>query len=220
MVNNINQSWNQFFYNEMSKKYFRNLIKLINKNYKNDSYFPEKNKIFNAFIKTDLNNLKVIIIGQDPYHTRTVADGLSFSVDKNSLIKPPSLRNMFKELKSDLNIDRQNYNLEDWAKQGVFLLNTILTVKENEPLSCKDWNWDKFILNLLKYLWNQNNSYIYLLMGNYAKQYEKYINKDKDFIIKTVHPSGLSANRGFFGSKIFSKINNLLLKLNKKEIKW
>lgn len=216
----IDESWNEFFINEKSKSYFKNLIKLVNQKYDTGNYFPSKNKIFNAFIKTRLNNLKVIIIGQDPYHTKTVADGLAFSVEKDSIIKPSSLRNMFKELKQDLDIERNNYNLEDWAEQGILLLNTILTVKENEPLSCKEWGWDNFIINLLDFLYNQNDSYIFLLMGNFAKEYQKYINKDKDYIIKTVHPSGLSASRGFFGSKIFSKINNLLIKINKKRINW
>nr|MDE6473249.1 uracil-DNA glycosylase [Ureaplasma sp.] len=160
------------------------------------------------------------ILGQDPYHTPNVANGLAFSVNNELNYTPPSLRNIFKELKSDLNIDRSNTNLEDWVNQGVFLINTILTVYENQPLSCSEWGWEEFILNWINYLNLSNSRYIYVLLGNHAKKYIKYINLDKDIIIQSSHPSPLSYKKGFENSKIFSKINKKISEINKEQIKW
>lgn len=183
----------------------------------NKIIYPEKDNIFNAYKLTPYENIKVVIIGQDPYHNEGQAQGLAFSVpDKFKL--PPSLKNIYTELNSDLNISNINGNLEYWAKQGVFLINTILTVEKNTPLSHSKIGWDNFVLDSIKEI-NKKDKIIFLLWGGEAKKFKKYISPN-NFIIESAHPSPLSCYRGFWGSKPFSKINDILKENEIELIDW
>ncbi|MDE6289150.1 MAG: uracil-DNA glycosylase, partial [Ureaplasma sp.] len=166
-----NSDWIEFFNKELNKEYFKKIIDKVDKEYKINKLCPKKEDIFKVFDLCSLNNLKVIFLGQDPYHTPNVANGLAFSVNNELEYTPPSLKNIFKELYSDLKIRRVNTNLEDWVKQGVFLINTVLTVYENQPLSCSNWGWNSFILSFINYLNNSKSKYVYVLLGNNAKNY-------------------------------------------------
>lgn len=204
------------------KKFINNNSIIINEilskiDFDNKIIFPNKKDIFNAYKLTPYENIKVVIIGQDPYHNDGQAQGLAFSVPDNFKL-PPSLKNIFIELKSDLNIINENGNLEFWAKQGVFLINTILTVEKNKPLSHSKFGWDKLITETIKEI-NKKDNVIFLLWGGEAKKYKKYITSN-NFIIEDPHPSPLSCYRGFWGSKPFSKINNILDKNNIENINW
>lgn len=184
--------------------------------------YPRPDQVFRVF-KTNPEKVKVVILGQDPYYKPNQANGLAFSVD-NNINTPRSLKNIFKELKSDLNIERTNSDLSDWEEQGVLLLNTALTVKHNQPNSYKK-EWSQFTKNLITFLASNYPDIIYILWGQNAINYEEYINnytpKPHFAIIKTSsHPSPLSAHHSFFGSKPFSWINKQLEKQNKPKIKW
>lgn len=216
---NIDSSWNDFFNNLKSDEKINELFTKINKAYKEDIYYPEYNDIFKAFKLTSLNKCNIIWFGQDPYHQIGKATGLAFSINPGAKISC-SLRNIFKELYDDLSIKRTNTDLSDWATQGILLLNTVLTVKQNTPLSCEKWGWNHFIVKFLNYIHEINRPFIFILLGNKAKELKQYINLKKDYIIESSHPSGLSYNKGFKGSKIFTKINNILFKLNYKKINW
>jgi uracil-DNA glycosylase len=207
-MNLPHNSWETFFKNETSKPYFKNLEKILVLEYTKYKVFPKKEDIFTAFKLTPLESLKAVIIGQDPYHNEGEAHGLAFSSLASK--RPPSLKNIFKELETDLGIKRDNNNLTDWAKQGVFLLNTILTVRKNEPLSHKQIGWEIFTDEVIKTISDNTNKTVFVLWGNNAKQKKKLINLNKHIIIESAHPSPLSFKRGFEGSKPFSKINNLL----------
>ena len=176
-------------------------------------------EIFNAFTKTSFDDVKVVILGQDPYHGEGEANGLAFSLNDDVRITP-SLRNIFKELESDLKIKRENKDLSGWAKQGVLLLNAILTVEKDRPLSHKDLGWEKITDYIIKYISNYKEKVVFILWGNYAKEKKKLIDLNKHFIIESNHPSPLSASRGFFGSKPFSKTNDYLIKNNQSVIDW
>ena len=191
-------------------------------NQTNPDVYPRPDQVFRVF-RTKPENIKVVILGQDPYYKPNQANGLAFSVNSN-ITTPRSLKNIFKELKSDLNIDRTNSDLSDWEEQGVFLLNTALTVKYNQPNSYKK-EWSQFTKKLITFLASNYPDIIYILWGQNAINYEKYINnytpKPHFAIIKTSsHPSPLSARHSFFGSKPFSWINKQLEKQNKPKIKW
>lgn len=210
--------YHDFIHVESKKKYFELLDKKIDNDYKKYVIFPTKNNIFKSLSFFCISDAKLVIMGQDPYHTKDTADGLSFSTSNN--FTPPSLRNIFNELESDLNIKRTNSNLEDWAKQGIFLLNTILTVKESQPLSHSKIGWEIFTNNLLNYIYKINPEIIFLALGNNALHtYEKSL-IPKSNIIHTSHPSFFSYTKGFKGSKVFSKINSLLEKKQKNTIIW
>lgn len=215
----INNNWNSILEQEFKKDYFKNLISFIDKEYEKDEIFPSKNEIFNAFKLTDYENVKVVILGQDPYHGYDEAEGLAFSV-KNHIKRPPSLRNIFKELKNDLNIDRENNSLQDWASQGVLLLNTILTVKKDTPLSHKNIGWEQFTDEVIKIINKKEEPVVFVLWGNFAKTKKNLITNKKHLILEGAHPSPFSANRGFFGTKPFSQINKFLKENNIKEIRW
>ncbi len=191
--------------------------KLI-KEYQEKVVFPEFENIFKCFSFFNIKDTKVVLLGQDPYHNYGEAMGLSFSVRQGIKI-PSSLRNMFKELKSDLNIDRTNTDLTDWAQQGILLLNTYLTVTLNEPKSHSQLGWEQLTDYIIKYIDENVEGVVFILMGNDAKKKVNLIKNSKN-VVSTVHPSGLSASRGFYGSKIYSKTNELLKELNKQEIKW
>lgn len=201
-------TWEQFIENESKKEYYIKLQEKIS-SIKQPIYPPEK-EIFSAFQLCSYDNTKVIILGQDPYHGPNQAHGLSFSVKKGNKI-PPSLRNILKELKNDVNIDRQSSDLTEWAKQGVLLLNNVLTVTEHKPNSHKNFGWEIFTDNVINELNKNKKGLVFILWGNNAQIKAKNIDQTKHFIIQSCHPSPLSANRGdFFGSKPFSKCNNLL----------
>lgn len=208
--------WEKIIDAEKEKKYYKDLILFIDNEYKNKVIYPKKENIFSALDNTSFDNVKVVIIGQDPYHGTNQAHGLAFSVENAKM--PPSLRNIFKELNSDLGIKRENNNLTNWSEQGVLLLNAILTVEDNKPLSHKNKGWEIFTDLIIKETSKKGNI-VFILWGNYARS-KKNLILENNYIIESVHPSPLSASRGFFGSKPFSKTNNYLKENNIKEIKW
>ncbi|MCV2502441.1 MAG: uracil-DNA glycosylase [Candidatus Lightella neohaematopini] len=215
-------NWNNLLKHEWKKDYFKKIIKFI-KDRKSDGYeiYPNNNRIFHALNITKFNKVKIVIIGQDPYHNPKQADGLAFSVNKGIKI-PLSLLNIFRELKSSVDnfIIPSHGNLYSWAIQGVLLLNSILTVEKNKPLSHSQIGWELFTNKIIKILDFYHNGLIFLLWGNFAKKKIKYINKSKHFILTTSHPSPYSVNLGFFGCKHFTIANNILIKQNKKPINW
>ncbi|MDD2180848.1 MAG: uracil-DNA glycosylase [Bacilli bacterium] len=218
-INITNNKWDDILQEEYKKEYFQQLISFIKREYKNKTIFPEFKDIFNALMITDYEDVKVLILGQDPYHGINQAHGLSFSVYNNQK-RPPSLRNIFKELEADLGIKRNDNNLTDWALQGVLLLNSILTVEEGKPLSHKSTSWEVFTDNIIKALNDKSEPIIFVLWGNYAKSKKNLITNKQHIIIEGTHPSPLSANRGFLGSKPFSKINLYLERKGNNKVKW
>ena len=216
----IGNKWDSILNEAYNKEYFKNLIDFIKQEYKNKTIYPKQNEVFNAFRYTDFDNVKVVILGQDPYHGPNQAEGLSFSVS-NEVLKPPSLKNIFKELESDLGIPFPKDNsLKPWAKQGVLLLNAVLTVEEHKPTSHKDKGWEIFTDNVIKTLNKREKPVVFILWGAYARAKKEYITNPKHYIIESAHPSPFSARNGFFGSKPFSKTNEFLKKNNIKEIDW
>lgn len=214
------QSWVNALLNEMKKTYFIELINFLEEEYKNQTIYPSKENIFQALETCSIEDCKVVIIGQDPYHQPEQAHGLSFSV-LPGVKTPPSLRNIYKELRDDLNIDipKTGY-LMKWAKQGVLLLNTVLTVREGEPNSHKNKGWEQFTDKILVELNKQERPIIFVLWGKHAQSKETLISNGQHVILKAHHPSPLSASRGFFGSKPFSKINKILEELKNEPIDW
>lgn len=215
----VNNNWDIILKDEYEKEYFKNLLNYINEEYNNKTVYPLKENIFKALEYTDYNDIKVVILGQDPYHGEGEAQGLSFSIP-NDIKITPSLRNIFKELKNDLNIERTNTDLSDWAKQGILLLNAILTVCKDTPLSHKDKGWEIFTDEIIKKINEREEPVVFILWGNYARSKKKLITNKNHYIIESAHPSPLSASRGFFDSKPFSKTNNILISINKESIRW
>ena len=216
----IGNDWDQVLNEEISKEYFQELLEYIKSEYKTKTIYPAQNEIFNAFRYTNFDDVKVVILGQDPYHEPHQAEGLSFSVS-NDVLKPPSLQNIFKELESDLKIPFPEHNSRrPWAREGVLLLNAILTVEEHKPASHSKRGWEIFTDNVIKILNEKDEPIVFILWGNFARSKKDLITNPKHFIIESAHPSPLSASRGFFGSKPFSKTNNFLKKNNIKEINW
>lgn len=215
----INKNWDIVLKEEMKKEYFQKLGLFVKSEYKNKQIFPPYENIFDALRFTDYNDVKVVILGQDPYHGLGEAHGLSFSV-KEGVKMPPSLLNIFKELKSDLGITRNCTDLTDWAKQGVLLLNSIMTVEKDRPLSHKDRGWEIFTDNIIRLLNQRKEPVIFILWGNFARSKKNLINNSSHKIIESAHPSPLSASRGFFGSRPFSRTNDYLKQLKNSEIKW
>ena len=215
----INKVWDKVLEEEFKSDYFKKLGVFVKSEYKEKTIYPEYERIFDAFRYTDYDNVKVVILGQDPYHGDGEAHGLSFSV-KEGIKMPPSLRNIFKELESDVGVRRTQTDLTDWAKQGVLLLNSIMTVVKDTPLSHKDKGWEIFTDNVIKKLGKREEPMVFILWGSYARSKKCLIENSKHMIIECVHPSPLSANRGFFGSKPFSKTNSFLKENRIKEINW
>lgn len=216
----INNDWDKILKDEFQKKYFKILIQKLEKERKNYTIFPKKKEVFTAFQLCPFKNTKIVIIGQDPYHEAGQANGLAFSVS-NEQKTPPSLQNIFKELQLDLQISiTLTNNLESWARQGILLLNTTLTVRKKEPSSHKHLGWEDFTDSVISKLSSKKNKLIFLLWGAFAQKKASLINHKKHHILKTSHPSPLSAYKGFFGSKHFSKTNKLLLENKQKPIKW
>ena len=215
----INKKWDIILENEMKQEYFKKLGIFVKNEYKTKQVFPPYENVFDALRYTDYDDVKVVILGQDPYHGLGEAHGLSFSVHEG-IAMPPSLQNIFKELESDLGIKRTKSDLTDWAKQGVLLLNSIMTVEKDKPLSHKDKGWEIFTDDIIKYLNDREKPVIFLLWGSFARSKKALITNKRHYIIESVHPSPLSAYRGFFGSKPFSKINNILKENDVEEINW
>lgn len=217
---NIKSDWKYILRNELQKTYFQELTYFIKQGRKSDSIFPEEQDVFKAFNITPFLKTKVVIIGQDPYHGKGQAHGLSFSVP-NGVKIPPSLKNIFKELYSDLGIPiSTNGNLIKWAKQGVLLLNTTLTVKEKKAGSHQKKGWERFTDHIINTISNDKEGVIFLLWGKFAQKKTNLIDCKKHFLLKAPHPSPLSAYSGFFGCKHFSKTNEILIKNKKKPINW
>lgn len=215
----INKKWDIILKDEIKKDYFKNLGIFVKNEYKHKIIYPEYKNIFNALRYTDYDEVKVVILGQDPYHGEHEAHGLSFSVPEGVKM-PPSLFNIFKELNNDLGIKRTKTDLTDWAKQGVLLLNSIMTVVKDSPLSHKSKGWEIFTDRLIELLGEREEPMVFILWGSYARSKKELIKNKNHLILESVHPSPLSASRGFFGSKPFSKTNKFLLKNNIKPIDW
>lgn len=215
----FNNTWDKLLREEMNKDYFKKTINFLNEEYKTKKIYPEKSDLFKALKETDYKNVRVVILGQDPYHGEKEANGLCFSVNKG-IKTPPSLQNIFKELKNDLNIERTNTNLTDWANQGVLLLNTVLTVEKNKPFSHRKKGWEIFTDQIIRKLNERKEPIVFVFWGNAARSKKALITNKKHFIIESAHPSPFSYNRGFKGSKPFSKANNYLKSLKNDEIFW
>ncbi len=215
----INKKWDIVLKDEMKKDYFRQLGTFVKHEYATKRCFPEYKNIFNALRYTDYDEVKVVILGQDPYHGIGEAHGLSFSVQEGCK-RPPSLDNIFKELESDLHIHRENNDLTDWAKQGVLLLNSIMSVQMDRPLSHQNHGWEQFTDAIISKLNERETPVIFVFWGSYARSKKVLITNSQHKIIESVHPSPLSAYRGFFGSKPFSKINHYLKESGQREIQW
>jgi uracil-DNA glycosylase len=217
---NIGNDWDEVLDGEFEKPYYKELREFLKKEYETQVIYPNMYDIFNALKYTSYKDTKVLILGQDPYHGENQAHGLSFSV-KPGVKTPPSLLNMYKELHTDLGcfIPNNGY-LVPWAEQGVLLLNTALTVRAHEANSHKGKGWEIFTDNIIKLLNLRNDPVIFILWGNNARSKTKFIDTNKHYIIESAHPSPLSASRGFFGSKPFSKTNDILVKLGKSQIDW
>lgn len=216
----IGNSWDNLLSEEYKKDYFKNLQKFIIDEYKNKTIYPKMSEIFNSFTKTTYDNVKVVILGQDPYHGEGEAEGLSFSV-KVGIKKPPSLVNIFIELKNDLGINPPNHgSLISWAKEGVLLLNSTLTVIKDSPRSHAGKGWELFTDEVIRLINKKETPVVFILWGSDARSKKYLITNPKHLIIESAHPSPLSAHRGFFGSKPFSKTNEFLIKNNIKPIDW
>ncbi len=207
----LSEDWKKKFQDEFQKSYFKNLIEFVDQEYELHQCFPPKDHIFSAFNYCAFQDIKVVIIGQDPYHDDGQANGLCFSVAEG-VKHPPSLKNIFKEIETDLGIPiPESGNLERWARQGVLLLNATLTVCAHKAGSHQKKGWEEFTDAVIQHISDQNKNVVFLLWGGYAKKKGKIIDKQKHHVLESGHPSPLSANRGYwFGNKHFSKTNELL----------
>ena len=222
MLNTLSGNWKKLLDDELQKDYFIDLIANIEEEYKQNNCFPDKDLIFAAFNYCDFDAVKIVILGQDPYHGKGEANGLCFSVNDGIKI-PPSLRNIFREINDDLDLvfSPTSGNLERWAKQGILLLNATLTVRQNIAGSHQKLGWEQFTDAAIKILSNQKQQLVFLLWGNYAQKKITLIDANKHLILTSGHPSPLSANQGkWFGNKHFSKTNAYLKSIEKSEIEW
>ena len=216
----LNPDWKAFLKDELNSNTFQTIISKLESERKHHNIFPENEMLFNAFNQTNIDDLKVVVLGQDPYHGKGQAHGLSFSVP-NGVGIPPSLRNIFKELKADLNLPiSQNGNLNTWAEQGVLLLNSTLTVREKQAGSHQKLGWEDFTDSIIKKIADKKEGLIFLLWGAFAQKKSILINDKKHYILTTTHPSPFSAYRGFLGCKHFSKTNEILVNNKKQPINW
>lgn len=216
----IGNSWDKVLDYEYHQEYFKNIVKFINKEYKERIVFPPKSRILRALNLTDYKDVKVVILGQDPYHGTGEANGLAFAVNQGIKL-PPSLKNIYKELYDDLGVPISNVgNLECWAKEGVLLLNSVLTVEKDKPASHKNLGWEQFTDAIIKKINEKDSPVVFILWGNFARSKKSLITNPKHFIIESTHPSPFSANHGFFGSRPFSKTNKYLKSVGEKEIDW
>lgn len=219
-MNILKNDWSHYLAEEFEKDYFQNLQAFLEKEYQSKTIYPPMQDIFNAFHYTPYEEVKVVILGQDPYHGPNQAHGLSFSI-KPGVSFPPSLRNIFKELSKDVGCEIPKHgSLTSWAEQGVLLLNTVLTVREGEAHSHKGMGWETFTDKVIETLNMREKPVVFVLWGKPAQLKEKLITSSHHFIIKSVHPSPLSASRGFFGSRPFSKIDTILQQQGETPIDW
>ena len=218
---NINDSWKNILQTEFKKPYFKSLSDFITFEYHNNVCYPKQEAVFNAFNYCSFDTLKVVLIGQDPYHGKGQANGLSFSV-ANGIKHPPSLVNIFKEIETDLEVSYPvSGDLSRWAKQGVLLLNATLTVRESDAGSHQKQGWEVFTDAVIKRISEEKENVVFLLWGGFAKKKVKLINTGKHTVLTSGHPSPLSANRGYwFGNKHFSKTNSFLKSVNSSPINW
>jgi len=218
---NIEPSWKEILKDEFDKPYFNELTQFVRDEYAKGPVYPHPKNIFSAFDLTPFNDVKVVILGQDPYHGAGQAHGLSFSV-KEGVRTPPSLKNIFKELESDLGkpVDRTSGDLTQWATQGVLLLNSTLTVRAGAAGSHQGKGWEQFTDAVIQALSDKREHIVFILWGNYAKAKGAHIDRSKHLVIESPHPSPFSAHTGFFGSKPFSKANKYLKHNVEKEIIW
>lgn len=215
----LSKDWSDALANRFSQEYKRDLFSWLETEYATKTIFPPKEKVFNALNHTPINNTKVVIIGQDPYHTFGQADGLAFSCHNGT--PQPSLRNIYKEIKEDLGLEMSaSTDLTPWAKQGVMLLNTSLTVIEHQPASHSNERWHKFTTEIVKILNEQDQPIVFMLWGNHAKSFLSLLNNPNHLILQSAHPSPFSAHNGFFGCKHFSKCNKFLTEHNLTPINW
>ena len=216
----IGNDWDQILEEEFKKDYFIKLMNNVRKEYSEKTIFPRKDQVFNAFRYTSFKNTKVVILGQDPYHGVGEAEGLSFSVPLG-IRKPPSLVNIFKELQDDLGyLPPNSGSLHSWAKEGVLLLNAVLTVVKDHAASHQGMGWEIFTDNVIKKINEKDEPVVFILWGRYARSKKALITNPKHHVIESAHPSPLSAYHGFFGSKHFSKTNNYLISQGLKPINW
>lgn len=220
MTKIFKNDWEDLLKDELNKDYYKKLRSFLIEEYKTRTIYPDMYDIYNALHYTPYKDVKVVILGQDPYHGPNQSHGLAFSV-KYGVRIPPSLRNIYKELHDDLGcfIPNNGY-LEKWARQGVLLLNTSLTVRAGQPNSHKNIGWERFTDHIIELLNEREDPIVFILWGSNAISKEKLITNKRHYIIKSVHPSPLSANRGFFGSKPFSKTNKFLMSIGKEPIDW
>jgi len=217
---NKENSWKKALEKEFGKKYMKDLKMFLKEERRHNSIYPESSDVFNAFQYSPLDTLKIVILGQDPYHGEGQAHGLSFSVP-NGIQIPPSLVNIFKEIESDLNIkNHRKGDLTKWAKQGVLLLNATLTVAADKAGSHQNKGWEQFTDKVISIISEERKGIIFLLWGKFAQNKQKLINKNKHHILTSSHPSPLSSYRGFLGCKHFSECNKILNRENKTEINW
>lgn len=216
---NIEESWKNLLKPEFEKPYFSSLINFVKQEYKEYTCYPKGKNIFKAFELTPFDQVKVVLLGQDPYHGEGQAMGLCFSVP-NGIVYPPSLRNIIIELKNDTGIELKSGDLTPWAKQGVFLLNATLTVRAHQAGSHQKKGWETFTNSVIHKISEEKEHVVFILWGSYAQQKINLIDTRKHFIIKSVHPSPLSAHRGFFGSRPFSLTNEYLTSKKIEPIQW
>ncbi len=220
MAANLNNDWQDIIGDEFDKPYYQELRAFLKIEYGTQTIYPDKHDIFNAFRLTPYSEIKVVLIGQDPYHGPGQAHGLSFSV-KPGIPAPPSLINIFKEMHDDLGIAIPNHGfLDSWAKQGVLLLNTVLTVRAGEAHSHRQKGWETFTDEVIRAINLKNEPVVFWLWGKPAQEKEKLITNPLHLILKAPHPSPLSVYRGFYGCKPFSKTNEFLIKIGKAPIDW
>ena len=216
----LGNDWDEILKDEINKDYFPKLLSFIKEEYKNKTIYPKQTEIFKAFRNTPYKDTKVVILGQDPYHGENEAEGLSFSV-KVGVRKPPSLKNIFKELHDDLGCTEPVHgSLVKWSEEGVLLLNTVLTVEKDKAASHKDMGWEIFTDSVIKKLNEKKEPIVFILWGNFARSKKSLITNPNHYIIESAHPSPFSAYNGFFGSKPFSKTNKFLESKGLKPIDW
>ena len=220
MTVRMEESWKQLLNDEFEKDYFKQLVHFVKEEYQNHKIYPPGSLIFSAFDRCSFDDLKVVIVGQDPYHGPGQANGLSFSVNEG-LRHPPSLQNIFKEIQSDMSISiPESGNLERWADQGILLLNATLTVRAAQAGSHQNKGWEEFTDAVLKAVSDLKEDAVFLLWGAYAQKKGAIIDQSKHFVLKAAHPSPFSAHSGFFGCKHFSKTNQFLSSKGLEPINW
>lgn len=215
----VSDEWDKILIDEYKKEYFNKLVTFVKNEYRTKTIYPKASDMFNAMKLTPYDNIKVVILGQDPYHGEGEAHGLSFSV-KEGIALPPSLQNIFKELYNDIGVKRNRGTLDDWAEQGVLLLNTVLTVEKDKPNSHKGKGWELFTDAIVKKINEKEDPVVFILWGNNAKSKKVLITNPKHLVIESSHPSPFSCRNGFEGSKPFSKTNEFLRVNCKKAINW